>query len=87
MNRTDDNEAMKRSEMKSYTLIGIILILVAVVAFGYQGISYTSREKVIDFGSLQVTAEQTKTIPLPPIVGAVALSGGVLLLVGGRRKS
>ncbi len=62
--------------MKSYTLIGIILILVAVVAFGYQGISYTSREKVIDFGSLQVTAEQTKTIPPPPARATAPTIGG-----------
>lgn len=73
--------------MKPYTLIGIILILVAVAAFGYQGISYTTREKVVDLGPLQMTAEKTKTIPLPPILGAVALIGGLVLLVGGRRKS
>ena len=73
--------------MKPYTLIGIILIVVAVAAFGYQGISYTSREKVIDLGPLQMTAEKTNTIPLSPIVGAVALIGGLVLLVGGSRKS
>lgn len=73
--------------MKPYTLIGIILIFVAVAAFGYQGISYTSREKVIDLGPLQMTAEKTKTIPLTPFVGAVALVGGLVLLVVGRRKS
>ncbi|MGK2905651.1 MAG: DUF3185 domain-containing protein [Desulfuromonadales bacterium] len=73
--------------MKPYTLIGIILIVVAVAAFGYQGISYTSREKVIDLGPLQMTAEKTNTIPLPPIVGIVALIGGLVLLIGGRRKS
>ncbi|MDT8444577.1 MAG: DUF3185 domain-containing protein [Desulfuromonadales bacterium] len=73
--------------MKPYTIIGIVLILVAVAAFGYQGISYTSREKVIDLGPLQMTAEKTNTIPLPPIVGAVALIGGLVLLVAGSRKS
>ena len=73
--------------MKPYTLIGIILIVVAVAAFGYQGISYTSREKVIDLGPLQMTAEKTNTIPLSPIVGAVALIGGLVLLIGGSRKS
>lgn len=73
--------------MKPYTLIGIILIVVAVAAFGYQGISYTSREKVIDLGPLQMTAEKTNTIPLSPIVGVVALIGGLVLLVGGSRKS
>ena len=73
--------------MKTYTLIGIILIVVGIVAFTYQGISYTSREKVVDLGPVQVTSEKTRTIPLPPIAGALALVGGVLLLVMGNKKS
>lgn len=73
--------------MKLYTLTGIILIVVAIAAFAYQGISYTTREKVVDLGPLQVTAEKTKTLPLPPIVGAFALAGGIVLLVVGRKKS
>lgn len=73
--------------MKSYSLIGIILIVVAVAAFAYQGISYTTREKVIDLGPLQVTADKTRTLPLSPIVGGVALLGGIALLVMGQKKS
>ena len=74
------------SEMKTYTLIGIILIVIGIVAFAYQGITYTTREKVVDLGPIQVTAEKTKTLPLPPIVGAVALVGGIVLLVMGNKK-
>jgi len=67
--------------------IGIILIILGIVAFAYQGITYTSREKVIDVGSVEVTANKTNTIPLPPIVGGIALVGGiVLLLVGGKKN-
>lgn len=73
--------------MKSYAAFGIALIVVAVIAFAYQGISYTSREKVVDLGPLQMTAERTRTLPLPPIVGAVALVGGIALLVMGRKNS
>lgn len=73
--------------MKSYSLIGIILIVVAVAAFAYQGISYTTREKVIDLGPLQVTADKTRTLPLSPIVGGIALIGGIALLVMGQKKS
>ncbi|MDX9710156.1 MAG: DUF3185 domain-containing protein [Trichloromonas sp.] len=73
--------------MKSYASFGIVLIVVAVIAFAYQGISYTSREKVVDLGPLQMTAERTRTLPLPPIVGAVALVGGIALLVMGRKNS
>jgi uncharacterized membrane protein len=73
--------------MKTYTLIGIILIVIGVVAFAYQGINYTTREKVVDLGPLQITAEKEKTLPLPPIVGGVALVGGIVLLVMGSRKA
>jgi len=72
--------------MKTNTVIAIILIIVGIVAFAYQGIQYTSREKVIDLGPVQVTAEKTSTFLLPPIVGGIALVGGiVLLLVGGKK--
>ena len=73
--------------MKPYTIIGIILIIIAVAAFGYQGISYTTRENVVDLGPLQMTAEKTNTLPLSPIVGGIALIGGIALLVVGQKKS
>ena len=72
--------------MKTNSLIGIILIVVGIIAFAYQGITYTTREKVVDIGPIQVTADKTKTLPLPPIVGGIALVGGILLLVMGSRK-
>ncbi|MGD1152138.1 MAG: DUF308 domain-containing protein [Syntrophales bacterium] len=72
--------------MKTYTLTGIILIVIGIVAFAYQGITYTTREKVVDIGPIQVTADKTRTLPLPPIVGAVALVGGIVLLVMGSKK-
>lgn len=78
---------MGKYTMKPYSLIGIILIVVAVAAFAYQGISYTTREKVIDLGPLQVTADKTRTLPLSPIVGGIALIGGIALLVMGQKKS
>ncbi|MBF0413846.1 MAG: DUF3185 domain-containing protein [Desulfamplus sp.] len=73
--------------MKTTTIIAIILIIIGIAAFGYQGITYTSKEKVVDLGPLQMTAETTKTFPLPPIVGAITLVGGIVLLLAGRRKS
>jgi hypothetical protein len=72
--------------MKTYMLLGIILIVVGIVAFAYQGITYTTREKVVDLGPMHVTAERTRTLPLPPIVGAIALVGGIVLLVTGHKK-
>jgi len=72
--------------MSSKTIIAIILIAAGVVVFTYQGITYTTREKVVDLGPIQMTAEKTKTLPLPPILGAIALVGGIVLLVVGNRK-
>ena len=72
--------------MKTYTLTGIILIVIGIVAIAYQGITYTTREKVVDIGPIQMTAEKTKTLPLPPIVGGIALAGGIVLLVMGNKK-
>jgi len=83
MDQTDDREETK---MKTYTLLGVILIVVGVVAFAYQGITYTTREKVVDLGPVQMTADRSRTLPLPPIVGAIALIGGVALLVTGSKK-
>ena len=53
------------------TLVGIALIILGIVAFAYQGITYTSREKIIDIGPIQATADTKKTIPLSPLVGRV----------------
>lgn len=73
--------------MKTNTVIAIVLIIVGIVAFAYQGIQYTSREKVVDLGPVQVTAEKTRTFPLPPIVGGIALVGGIVLLLVGNKKT
>jgi uncharacterized membrane protein YidH (DUF202 family) len=72
--------------MNTNTLLAVILIAVGIIAFAYQGITYTTREKAVDLGPVHVTTEKTRTIPLPPIVGAIALVGGVVLLVMGRKK-
>ncbi|TKB25893.1 DUF3185 domain-containing protein [Desulfopila sp. IMCC35006] len=73
--------------MKTNTLLAIILIALGIVAFVYQGITYTTNEKVVHIGPLEVTAEKTRTIPVPPIVGALALAGGIMLLAVGRKKA
>jgi hypothetical protein len=71
--------------MKTTTLLAVVLIALGIGAFSYQAITYTTKEKVVDIGPLTVTAEKTKTIPLPPIVGAIALAGGIMLLVMKKR--
>ena len=72
--------------MKPPTIIGILLIVLAVLAFSYQGITYTRRENVLDIGPIQATTEKKETIPLSPVLGAAALIGGIaLVLVGSKR--
>ena len=72
--------------MKPATILGAVLIVLGLAALAYQGITYTSREKVIDLGPIQATAERQRTIPLPPILGIVAVAAGVALVVLGSRK-
>lgn len=72
--------------MKTATILGIALLMLGVVAFAYQGITHTTREKVIDLGPLQATVDTKQTIPLTPLVGGLALVGGIALLVVGTRR-
>ena len=67
-------------------IVGLVLIAAGVLALVYGGITYTSREKVLDLGPLQATADREKTIQLPPAVGAGLVGAGALLLVFGVRR-
>jgi hypothetical protein len=68
-------------------MLGILLVAIGIVAFAYQGINYTTREKVVDIGPIHMSADKTRTLPLGPVVGIVALASGIALLVMGSRKS
>ena len=72
--------------MRSMIIIGLILTCLGVAGLVFQGVKYTTREKVVDLGGLQVTAETQKTIPIPAIVGGVALAGGIAVLLVASRK-
>jgi Na+-transporting methylmalonyl-CoA/oxaloacetate decarboxylase gamma subunit len=72
--------------MKPAVFIGIVLIILSILSFAYQGITYTTREKVLDIGPIEATAEKQRTIPLPPVFGAIALIGGVTLVIIGNKS-
>ena len=72
--------------MRIITMIGIVLIVIGVVALVYQGITYTTREKILEVGPVEVRKEIQKTIPLPPLIDGVALAGGIVLVLVGARK-
>jgi hypothetical protein len=73
--------------MKPIFLIGIVLVVLGVLALAYQGFNYTRTEKVLDLGPMHITKETRDRIPLSPILGGVALIGGVVLLVAGAKRS
>jgi uncharacterized membrane protein HdeD (DUF308 family) len=67
-------------------LLGIVLIVLGIIALAYQGITYTTHKKVLDIGPIQATKEEHNTIPMPPILGVLALIGGVVILATDRRN-
>ena len=72
--------------MKPITLIGIVLVVLGALALAYQGINYTRTEKLLDLGPIHATKDTQERIPLPPILGGIALIGGVGLLIAGARQ-
>jgi uncharacterized membrane protein YdcZ (DUF606 family) len=70
--------------MSGKSMLGIALLLLGIIALAYQGLTYTTQKKAVDLGPIQVTREEKHTIPLPPILGVLALVGGIVLLVSGR---
>ena len=73
--------------MKPASLAGLVLIVVGVIALAYQGITYTTHEKVLDVGPIQATKTEHKTIPLSPIFGGIALVGGIVLMMVGAKET
>lgn len=72
--------------MASRQLIGIVLIIIGLISLIWGGISWTRERTVVDIGPIEARAEERETLPLPPILGGVAVAGGVLLLVTSRRR-
>ncbi len=72
--------------MKLTTVVGIALIVLGVLALVYQGVSYTTREKLIELGPLKAEVEKEKTLALPPVLGVGAIAAGVVLLILGARR-
>ena len=67
-------------------IAGILLVAAGVLIFAYQGFTYKTHEKVADIGPLHITREEKHTIPLPPLMGGVALVGGIALIVLAQRR-
>ena len=66
--------------------LGIILIVLGLFGLAWGGFTYTTRETVVDLGPIHATRDKTHNVPLPPIAGAVALIGGIVLLISGKKE-
>jgi hypothetical protein len=67
-------------------IVGIILVVLGALGLGYQGFTYVTTEKVVDIGPVEVSREKENTVPIPPVVGGIALVSGLLLIATGGRK-
>ncbi len=72
--------------MKGLGIIGLVMIVLGIISFAYQGVTYTKKEKVVDIGPIHATKDTKETIPLPPIIAGILLVGGIGLMVAGRSK-
>lgn len=68
-------------------VVAVLLIVLGLVALAYGGITMTTRDKVVDLGPVEITQEEKHRLPLPPVVGGIAVAAGIIMLVAGARKS
>jgi hypothetical protein len=73
--------------MSGKTIAGLVLVVIGVLALAYGGLTYTTQKKVLDIGPIQATEKEHHTIPLPPVIGAIVLVGGIAVIISDRRGS
>lgn len=71
--------------MKPITIVGIVLLILGIIGFSLGGFSFTHEKKDVDMGPLQISHQQTKTVPIPPLLSVIVLVGGIGLVVAGAR--
>jgi drug/metabolite transporter (DMT)-like permease len=73
--------------MKPAAIVGLLLIIVGIAGLAFGGFSFTHKEKVLDLGPIQASADKKESLPVPPILGALALVGGAVLLATSSRRA
>ena len=74
-------------DMKPIMWVGILLVILGALGLAYQGFNYTHQEKILDVGPIHATAEERDHVSIPPVLGGLALMGGIVLLAIGAKKS
>lgn len=77
----------RETGMSTARIVGIILIVLGVLGFIYKGITYTTKDTVVDAGPIELQAEEEKTIPIPEILSGIAIVGGIILVATGGKKA
>lgn len=72
--------------MKTASIAGVVLIVLGIIGLAYGGIHYKTRQQVFDAGPIHATREKHETVPIPPVLGGIALVGGIVLLVVGAKQ-
>jgi len=85
-NGVNRREMTREKNMKPLMLAGIALILLGILGMPYNRINYTSKEKILDIGPVEATAEKEKSIPLPPLLGGMVLVAGIGLVAISYKK-
>ena len=73
--------------MRPAAIVGLVLIVLGVLGFALGGFSFTRKDKVLDLGPIEATADKKESVPIPPILAGLAVVGGVVLLVAGTRRA
>lgn len=77
---------MHKKENAVNKILGIVLIVLGLFGLAWGGFTYTTREKIVDIGPIEASRDKEHSVPIPPIAGALAVIGGIVLLVTGRKK-
>ncbi|MGB8323046.1 MAG: hypothetical protein WCE52_08805 [Candidatus Acidiferrum sp.] len=70
--------------MTGKRVLGLVLLALGVLALAYQGFTYTTQKKVVDIGPIQATKSEHHTVPLPPVIGVIAVIAGIVILATDR---
>ncbi len=67
--------------------LGVVLIVIGLVMLVWSGFTYTKKEKVVDVGAIEITADKKETVNWPPYIGGLAMLAGVIIYVSSKRKA